>query len=326
MIHVVTGQTATGKTSYALKLAKELGGELINADARQLYKELDIVTGKDLHRASGSFQKVKELNGSDIGYYLPEGGSRLWLYDVVAPNQPFSTYEYKTCAQWVIDDIESRGRVPIIVGGSYFYIQHLLYDVIDNKVPPNNKLRQELGDAPVSELQDKLKELNASVFEELNKSEQHNPQRLIRRIEKEMYKLKHPPQSPLPPSLKTSEGHGKGGTNGLPFRDVLYHITGFRFNSIDDLTKTISERVEKRLDAGGIDETVRLRDKGYTVNDPGLKTIGYVQIIQYLNKEISLEEMKTIWISKEVQYAKRQLTFMKKNNEIEWISISCHNG
>ena len=66
MIHVVTGQTATGKTSYALKLAKELGGELINADARQLYKELDIVTGKDLHRASGSFQKVKELNGSDI--------------------------------------------------------------------------------------------------------------------------------------------------------------------------------------------------------------------------------------------------------------------
>lgn len=309
MIHVVTGQTATGKTSYALQLAKELGGELINADARQLYKELDIVTGKDLHHTSGSYKLVTKCDGADIGYYKTSP-TRIWLYDVVAPNQPFSTYDYKECAQWVIDDIKSRGKVPIIVGGSYFYIQHLLYDVVDNKVPPNNKLRQELGDAPVSELQDKLKELNALVFEDLNKSEQHNPQRLIRRIEKEMYELKHPPQSPL-----------KGGTNGLPFRDVLYHITGFRFNSIDDLTKTISERVEKRLDAGGIDETIRLLDKGYTLNDPGLKTIGYTQIIYYLNKEISLEEMKTIWISKEVQYAKRQLTFMKKNDEIEWIYI-----
>ena len=320
MIHVVTGQTATGKTSYALKLAKELGGELINADTRQLYKELDIVTGKDLHHTSGPYKLVTKRDDADIGYYPLHDDTRLWLYDVVAPNQPFSPYDYKKHAQWVIDDIESRGKAPIIVGGSYFYIQHLLYDVINNKVPPNNKLRQELGDAPVSELQDKLKQLNASVFEELNKSEQHNPQRLIRRIEKEMYNRSPLAREYPEPCPELVEGLWFRG------RDVLYHITGFRFNSIDDLTKTISERVEKRLDAGGIDETVRLRDKGYTVNDPGLKTIGYVQIIQYLNKEISLEEMKTIWISKEVQYAKRQLTFMKKNNEIEWISISCHNG
>src|SRR3990167_10681581 len=176
MIHVVTGQTATGKTSYALKLAKELGGELINADTRQLYKELDIVTGKDLHHSSGPYKLVTKRDDADIGYYPLHDDTRLWLYDVVAPNQPFSPYDYKKHAQWVIDDIESRGKAPIIVGGSYFYIQHLLYDVINNKVPPNNKLRQELGDAPVSELQDKLKQLNASVFEELNKSEQHNPQ------------------------------------------------------------------------------------------------------------------------------------------------------
>lgn len=308
MIHVITGQTATGKTSYALKLAAELNGELISVDARQLYKELDIVTGKDLHLADRLFHKIKELNSFDLGYYeIKTSPTRLWLYDVVAPNQPFSTYDYKACAQWVIDDIESRGKVPIIVGGSYFYIQHFLYNTVENEAPPNQELREQLKDASIIELQNKLKQINAHLFEGLNNSEQHNPQRLIRRIEKEIYN-----KSPLAREYPRRRS-GR--------RDVSYNITGFQFENKDYLKNIISDRVENRLNAGAILETEKLLKKGYKPHDPGLKTIGYTQIIQYLNKEISLDEMKNIWISKEIQYAKRQLTFMKKNNKIEWINI-----
>ncbi|MDA1317036.1 MAG: tRNA (adenosine(37)-N6)-dimethylallyltransferase MiaA [bacterium] len=341
MLHVITGQTATGKTAHALKLAKEIGGELINADARQLYKKLNIVTGKDLLHTSGSLQKVKELNGFDIGYYviktsptptghpLPEGGPiknlpcqgstppeagggmlqqiPLWLYDIISPNQPFSTYEYKTCAQWVIHDITSRGKVPIMVGGSYFYIQHVLYDVIENEIPPNDSLRKELNNVSVEQLQNKLKELNIDLFNTLNNSEQHNPQRLIRRIEKEMYN-----RSPLArePSRPTTGG-----------RDVEIQIIGFQYKNKDDLQNAITERVEKRLQAGAIEETKQLLSDGYGAHDPGMKTIGYTQIMQHLNNELSYDQMKEVWINKEVQYAKRQLTFMKKNDEIQWISI-----
>jgi len=302
MIYVITGQTATGKTSYALKLAQELGGELINADARQLYKNLDIVTGKDLNNTSGPYRLIEKYGNADIGYYPFNTSNRLWLYDILTPNQPFSPYDYKKCAQWVIDNIKSRGKIPIIVGGSYFYIQHLLYNVVDNNVPPNQDLRDELNHYTTQELQVRLKKLNANLFDSLNNSEQNNPQRLIRKIEKEEYDF----------PFKGSTSEHAGG------RNVGIQITGFQFKKIQDLEEAIRSRVEKRIEFGAIDETKQLLNDGYTAHDPGMKTIGYTQIIQHLNDELTRDQMKEVWITKEVQYAKRQFTFMKKDINIVW--------
>ena len=160
-IYVVTGQTASGKTSYAINLAKKIDGELINADSRQIYKHMDIVTGKDLHLTQGAFQLVNTINDFDIGYYMiPKIHSKLWLYDIVEPSINFSAFDYKICALDCIEKIFNNQKVPIIVGGSYLYIKNLLFNTIDIHVPPDLGFRTELSELSVVDLQTKLNKIN----------------------------------------------------------------------------------------------------------------------------------------------------------------------
>ena len=285
---VVTGQTATGKTTLAIDYSKRQSGEIVNADSRQVYKKLDIVTGKDL----------KTLIVSKIP---------LHLFDIVDPKKDFSSFEYVQKAQTVIKDIVERGSIPIIVGGSYFYIQHLLYGHDTEGVRADWELRKDLNKKTAMELQKILTQLvNRSRQEnKMNQSDWNNPRRLIRRIE-------------ILSSISDSK-------TDVPTSALIdkYEITilGLRFKDKENLIKKVTERVHSRLKEGAIDEVRNLLKTNHATDDPGLKTIGYKQLIKYLLGNGTQEEAVNEWILKEVQYAKRQYTFMKKDKLIVWQNV-----
>ena len=157
---VICGPTATGKTKLALELAKEFDGELISADSRQVYVGNDIETGKD-----------KDLIGD----------SRIWLLDIINSNQDFSVSLWRRLALEAIKDILSRGKLPIVVGGSGLYIKALVQNLPDVDIPRDKKLRK--SNKSVSELLDYLKKIDLKKAESLNNSDRNNPRRLVRAIE-----------------------------------------------------------------------------------------------------------------------------------------------
>lgn len=301
-IIVITGQTATGKTKLALELSKKESGELINCDSRQIYKHLDIITGKDI--INKEFYKYKKFKSLNIGYYLANDEVKLWLYDIVDPKQYFSSYNYQQCAFSVIKKIFAEGKTPIIVGGAYFYLKHLLYG-FDYRVPPNFPLREKLNNKSVDYLQKSLISLNPQIYNNLNESDRQNPRRLIRKIEIELDILPVTPTTPM-----------------SPISPISPTIIGLCFQEKDRLSQAIEKRVEKRLKQGAIEEVERLLKMGYQETDPGLKTIGCQQIIKYLKGESTKKEAINQWITAEIQYAKRQYTFMKKDKNIKWKEIS----
>jgi len=276
-IYVLFGQTATGKTARALELAKNTppagGGELVNFDSRQIYKKLDIVTGKD-----------KPTDTS----------VKIWLYDIVDPKESFSSAEYVDVAKKTIQNILQRGKTPILVGGTGYYLSHLLYGVPETKVKEDWHLRNMLNDKSVKELQSILKEKNKHMLMEMNNSDKNNPRRLIRRIE-------------ICEGGETIEKQ----TQKIQFKETLHFLPFFHPTS-EIVKEKIADRVEARIKDGAIEEVKKLLDEGYTEQDPGLNAIGYTQLISYIKGERTLEEIKKEWVTKEVQYAKRQKTYFKK--------------
>lgn len=308
---IITGQTSTGKTKLALELAKKHNGEIINSDSRQIYKKLDIITGKDI--TDHDFQLDHKVDNFNIGFYCLQT-IKLWLYDVVDPKNYFSSFDYKTCAIPVIEKILKEDKTPIIVGGTYFYLKHLLYGIKTENIPPNQKLRNELNNKPVQELQHVLKKINVQSFNRLNNSERNNPQRLIRKIEISTYVNQ---KTTMEPNRLRSEA-------GKPTRLIdKYDINfiGLRYKNKNDLRKAVKNRVKKRLKNGAIDEVKNILEQGYKESDPGLKTIGYKQIIEYLKGKLTQENAIEKWITAEMQYADRQYTFMKKDPYIVWQTL-----
>jgi len=300
---VITGQTATGKTQKAVELALHENGDIINCDSRQIYKLLNVITGKDLDLTDGIFHLEKEIHNFDIGNYQIENTEiPIWLYDVVKPNSKFSAFDYRECALSVITEIVKKNKTPIIVGGSYFYLKQLLYGTIRTNLEPDEVLRNELRKKTVNELQTILHDLDQEKLTKMNESDRNNPHRLIRQIEIKKgnaQEIHHQSINELFPELKIE-------------------IHGYHFESKDNLRKAISKRVEKRLQEGALQEVEGLLALGYKPSDPGLLTIGYKEILSYLNEEYTYEKMKEVWTIKELQYAKRQLTFMRQNTDIHW--------
>ncbi|MBI5127070.1 tRNA (adenosine(37)-N6)-dimethylallyltransferase MiaA [Candidatus Roizmanbacteria bacterium] len=294
---IITGQTATGKTKLAEDFVKKYNGELVNCDSRQIYKFLDIITGKD----------------------IPE--TKIHLYNIVKPDQYFSSFDYVKKAQNIIKDIKKRGKTPIIIGGSYLYLKHLIYG-FDAGAPPNFKLRNKLNIKTVEQLQRILKKINLKVFQDLNHSDRYNPRRLIRKIEIETDKKSGPVSSFLPPVLASNNTPRLRAAGIPPLSTSDFLMIGLRYKNKAKLRQAIKIRVEKRLKQGAIEEVKSLLKRGYKKTDPGMKTIGYKQIIDYLEGNIAKDEAITRWIIAEVQYAKRQLTFMKKDRNIKWRFIS----
>ncbi len=288
---IITGQTATGKTKLALELAEKYNGELVNFDSRQIYKYLDVITGKDLS-------------------IIYDQGSKIWLYDVVTPDQYFSSFDFVEKVKPVIEDIKKRGKTPILVGGTYLYLKHFLYGIDISNSPPNFKLREKLNTMSVVDLQKKLITLNPKVFENMNHSDQLNPRRLIRKIEiaSSTSAVGDPPV-----------GEGKTAEVNKDWPIKLF--IGLKYKDKSKLRQMIIKRVDERLESGAINEVKNILKMGYKASDPGLKTIGYQQIIKYLDGELTKEKAIEEWVNKEAQYAKRQLTFMKIDKNIQWREI-----
>ncbi len=309
-IIVITGQTATGKTELALSIAKKEDGEIVNFDARQIYRYLDIISGKDLPNED-SFHHKEKLNNFDIGYYsYPQ--APLWLYDIVEPNIDFSSFDYQKIALAVIHGILSRGKVPILVGGSYFYLYHLLYELSAESHPANWNLREELNKLAVEDLQARLKKISPKTLEGMNRSDRQNPRRLIRRIEILSQKT-------IPLTHTHSAKVVLGQKLGIDTLNL--EIIGISHKDINQIKARIEKRVDKRIKAGAYNEVEGLIKKGYTLEDHGLKTIGYTQVYKYLKGELTEEAAIAEWIIREIQYAKRQLTFMKKDTNIVWRNV-----
>lgn len=306
---IVTGQTATGKTALALDLAKKNNGELISIDSRQLYRDIDIVSGKDITKKN--FKKMLQVPGTQyqelstkhyyIGYYTING-IKVWLYDTASLDQVVSSFTYKNLVSTLLKDHFDKNKTPIFVGGTYLYIKSLLYGFETESIPPDENLRIKLNKLPVFKLRTILNKIDQSYFESLNNSEKNNPQRLIRKIEIKKFLIENRLKEVKP--LITAD-----------------KFIGLKHKTDDLLLDRITKRVGERIKNGAIEEIMNLHKKGYAPTSIGLTAIGCKQIIGYLAKQYSIEEMKEKWIASEVAYAKRQLQFMKTDKKIKWRTV-----
>jgi len=296
---VIYGPTAIGKTSLGIKLARQLGGEIISADSRQAYKGMDIGTGKDLP-GNSKFQILNSKSGSNknhqIGYYLFDG-IKIWLLDVVTPDQRFSAYQWAKLSEKVSKDIWEREKLPILVGGSAFYIKTLLSGLDASGIEPDWFLRKDLERLPLLELQGKVKKINPARWAQLNRSDQNNPRRLMRAVEVGLAERKKSRKNKF---LKGVDVFG------------IYLEAPLEF-----IKKRIKKRIEMRLKAGLLKE-IKILLKKYSWNDPGLNCLAYKEFKGYFEKKKSLKEVKEEWLKDEVDYARRQkLWFVKEKSQLD---------
>ncbi|MFA5932813.1 MAG: tRNA (adenosine(37)-N6)-dimethylallyltransferase MiaA [Microgenomates group bacterium] len=297
---VILGPTATGKTDLALDLAKKLNGELVSCDSRQVYKGLDIGTGKMPGKDLG-FKKYDlrwEIDGTDV-----------WMYDVADFKTQYTVKDYVNQAEKVIEDIINRNKLPIIVGGTGLYLKALLEGLPNLQIPVDEKLRMELEKLPLNELQEKLQSLSPVIWKKLNESDQKNPRRLLRSIELIL----------MNPYIKTTQK--KVGIKAK-YEILKIGLTAPR----EILKKRIFDRLLSRFKNGLVKESITLNKKGLTFKR--MKSLGleYGMLAELLQKKISEEQFLQILNTKIYQYSKRQLTWFKTDKNILWFDITGKNS
>jgi tRNA dimethylallyltransferase len=294
---VVCGTTATGKTDLALQLAKKFKGELVSADSRQVYKHMNIGTGKDIPEDFWLETSNIPFQGQKIVYYT-NGKTRIWGYDLVHPKSEFSVAQYVDAAHAIISHIHNDGKLPILVGGTGLYIKAVVDGVGTSIVPKNEKLRNKLEMETVDNLQMMLRKLDRTRFDAMNSSDSQNSRRLIRAIE-------------------IASFDGEIIVKNEPKYNCLF--VGLKIKK-DVLDERINHRVETRLKAGQRQEVSGLIEKGIHWTDQSMSSIGYKEWKKYFAKEISLSDVSSLWKLHERKYAKRQKTWFKKEERIHWFS------
>lgn len=275
----IVGPTASGKSDLAVQIAKKFGGEIISADSRQVYKGLDIGTGKITK---------KEMLG--IPHYL---------IDVTSPRKKFTISEWKKKAQKSIEEIIKRNKTPIIVGGTGFYIDSLLFGLEIPEVPPNNKLRKSLANKSPQELFIILKKLDPNRAKTIDN---RNPVRLIRAIEVAR-KL-----GSVPPLQKPNQNY-----------DILW--IGINPGK-EKIANKIHTRLIKRLKQGMIEEARTAHKKGLSWKRMEELGLEYKWLALYLQNLITRNEMISKLERDIIHYSKRQMTWFKRNKSIVWIDLS----
>lgn len=282
-IVVILGPNASGKSDLAVALAKKFNGEIVSADSRQVYKGMDIGTGKV------PLQKKKD------GLFYK--GIKHYLVDVVSPKKIFTVTDYQKLGKEAIKEILNKNKLPIICGGTGFYIDALIYEYQFPNVKPNPQLRKKLDGLTTEKLFQKLKELDPKYAKRIDP---FNRRRLIRALEIILTLKK-----PMPPLKKSS-----------PYEVLKIGV----FRSTQELKKRIEKRLIKRLKEGMIKEIKKLHQKGVSwkrLYDFGLE---YRYISLYLQKKLTYPEMFEQLKTKIWQYARRQMIWFKKDKEIKWIS------
>ncbi len=272
----VVGPTASGKTSFSIELAKNIGGEIISADSRIIYKGFNI----------GAAKPTKD-EMQDIPHYM---------IDIVEPTFDYSAGLYKKQADEIINNISSRGKIPIVVGGTGLYTDILLKGFDLPQIKSDKQLRDRLSELPAAELHKMLAEYDQDG---VKKIEQNDKKKLIRAIE-----------------IVTLTGKTLNEARGQSAGKYEVEWIGKNFER-DILYERINKRVDLMLEQGLIDETKGLLKKyGRAYNI--INTIGYREITQYLDGVLSLDESVELLKKNTRNYAKRQLTWFRKNKEIKW--------
>ncbi len=275
---IIVGPTASGKSDLAIKLARKFNGEIISADSRQVYKEMDIGTGKVTKKE----QKMAKHH----------------LIDIVSPKRIFTADDFKKNGEKALEEILKKSKLPIIVGGTGFYIDVLLGRMQVAKVPPNPKLRAKLEKQTTEQLFNQIQKLDP---ERAKTIEPKNKRRLIRALEIIISTGKPVPTYHLKPQT--------------------YNILWLGLKP-KDLEEKIKLRLKKRIKQGMIKEVENLRKKGVSwkrLYDLGLE---YRWISSYLRKEINYKEMNKGLLGDIIKYSKRQMTWFKRNKEIKWFDNS----
>ncbi len=283
---VIVGPTCSGKTELAIKIARMLNTEIISADSRQFYKYLDIGTAKP---------NSQEL--SSVKHYF---------IDNLLPDEDYNVSRFEKEALKIIEKIIKQNKIPIVAGGSGLYIKAIvdgIFDAVDTDENYRNellKLKREHGNEILYE---RLKKVDPQTAEKLLPQ---NWKRVIRALE--VYKLTGKSISEFQKEYK---------------RETKYEFVQFGLNwPREILYKNIEERVDKMIKLGLIDEVKKILSLGYKSELNALNTVGYKEIIAYLNNEIDLEEAIRLIKRNTRRYAKRQLTWFRKDERITWFNIN----
>ena len=274
-IIVILGPTASGKSDLAVKLAKHFDGEVVSADSRQVYKGMDLGTGKITKN---------EMRG------VPHH-----MLDVCSPKKVFTVSDYKEIADKAIKDILKRGKLPIICGGTGFYIDAVVLGTEFPKVLANPKLRKELEVKNLDELQKILKKLDSERFKTIDIK---NKVRLIRSIE-----------------IAKTLGKVPTTINSIVYDTIQIGIKWPK----EELEKRIYDRIISRIKKGMIEEIENLHKAGVSWKRMFSLGLEYRYISLYLQGKLSKEEMVNTLHTKTCQYAKRQMTWFKRDKNVVWV-------
>lgn len=284
-LFILAGPTAVGKTDISIKLAQKLNGEIISADSMQIYKYMDI----------GSAKVTKE-EMQNIPHHL---------IDIIEPNVNFNVSEYKKMAEEKIDYITSKNKLPMLVGGTGLYINSLIYNYDFTEASTDYEYRQYLHNLAETKGKDYVHNLLKEVdIQSFNRLYPNDLKRVIRALE--VYKL----------TGKTiSEFNLENDIYDIPYNVYYFVLTMNR----EKLYERINKRVDIMLQNGLIEEVKKLKEMGYSAEMQSMKGIGYKEILYYLDNKISLDEAIYSIKKGSRNYAKRQLTWFRKDKRVIWI-------
>lgn len=284
-LFILAGPTAVGKTDISIKLAQKLNGEIISADSMQIYKYMDIGSAK-----------VTKKEMQNIPHHL---------IDIIEPNVNFNVSEYKKMAEKEIESITFKNKLPMLVGGTGLYINSLIYNYDFTEASTDYEYRQHLHNLAETEgkeyVHNLLKEVDVQSF---NRLYPNDLKRVIRALE--VYKL----------TGKTiSEFNLENDIYDIPYNVYYFVLTMNR----EKLYERINMRVDIMLQNGLIEEVKKLNEMGYSDEMQSMKGIGYKEILYYLDNKISLDEAIYSIKKGSRNYAKRQLTWFRKDKRVIWV-------
>lgn len=282
---VLTGPTAVGKTKLSITLAKALGGEIISADSMQVYKHMDIGSAKITE---------KEMDG------VPHH-----LIDVLSPFEEFHIVRFQELAKKAMEDIYSRGRIPVFVGGTGFYIQAITKDIDFTEGEEDKQYREELSRLAAEKgnefLHEMLRNIDPKSAEEIHAN---NVKRVIRALE--FYKENGFPISQHNEEQKQNE--------------TPYNLAYFVLNAPRELLyERIDRRVDEMMENGLVKEVQKLKDMGCRREMTSMQGLGYKEILSFLEGEVPLEEAVRILKRDTRHFAKRQLTWFRRESDVIWV-------
>lgn len=292
---ILTGPTAVGKTALSIELAKALNGEIISADSMQVYRHMDI----------GSAKATKEeMDG------VPHH-----LIDVLEPDEEFNVVIFQKLAKQALEDIYSRGKLPIVAGGTGFYIQALLYDIDFKENEEEHPIRRELealaqkaGEQGPELLHGMLKEVDPDAAREIHAN---NIKRVIRAIE--YFRETGERISAHNQEMRQKES---------PYNFLYYVLNRDRAS----LYARIDQRVDLMMEQGLVEEVKELKRMGCHRGQTSMQGLGYKEILDYLDGKYSLEEAVSILKRDTRHFAKRQLTWFKRERDVRWLNVEDFGG